>query len=80
MKQKQSICIDNIYLNIDRYTYESDEMFYYRVNFIINSIKNIMQENNKNKKNNVLDNLNLFDIIGLSMIEMNKFFNKTNYN
>jgi hypothetical protein len=72
MKQKQSVIIDNIYLNLDRYTYESDEMFYFRVNYIINNIK-------ENIEKNIFDKIDLFEIIGLSMIEMNKFFNKSVY-
>jgi len=70
MLQSQSVVIDNIYLNINRYDYESDEMFYFRIYYITNEIK----KNNILKKESNLDNL-----IGLSMIEMNKHFKKTNY-
>jgi len=70
MKHLQSVIIDNIYLNINRYDYESDEMFYFRIYYIIDEIK-------KNK--NLKKNYNLNDIIGLSMIEMNKNFNNTIY-
>ena len=70
MSQYESVVIDNIYLNIKRYEYESDEMFYFRIYYIINEIK-------KNRILNKEDNLD--NIIGLSMIEMNKHFKKTNY-
>jgi hypothetical protein len=45
-------------------------MFYFRIYYITNEIK----KNNILKKESNLDNL-----IGLSMIEMNKHFKKTNY-
>ena len=68
MKEKTPIIIDNILLFIDRYYYESDEMFYFRIKYIIDNII-------VNKK----EKYNLEDIIGLSMIEMQKYFNKCNY-
>jgi hypothetical protein len=64
MKSKSIIIINNNLLYIDRYFYESDEMFYYRIKYILNNYKN---------------NKNIDDLIGLSMIEMNKKFNKTIY-
>jgi len=70
MKQLQSVVIDNIYLNINRYDYESDEMFYFRIYYIINEIK-------KNK--NLKKQYNLDNIIGVSMVEMNKQYNNTIY-
>jgi len=70
MKQLQSVVIDNIYLNINRYDYESDEMFYFRVYYIIDEIK-------KNK--NLKKQFNLDDIVGVSMVEMNKQYNNTIY-
>jgi hypothetical protein len=61
MKDKQLIIYDSLIIYIDRYIYESDEMFYYRINYIYNNI-------NKNEK--------IEKIIGDSMIEMNmKFLN-----
>jgi len=67
MKYKQSIIIDNIYLNLDRYYYETDEMFFYRVYFIIDYIKT--------KNNKKID-----EIIGLSKLAMYKKFYKSDYN
>ena len=64
MKSKSLIIINNNLLYIDRYFYESDEMFYYRIKYIID-----------NKKNNK----NIDELIGLSMIEMNNKFNLTIY-
>lgn len=67
MKEKEYIIINNKLLSINRYYYESDEMFYFRINFIIDII-------NKNNNLNNLDN-----IIGLSKIEQEKKFNKCLY-
>lgn len=63
MLQSQSVVIDNIYLNINRYDYESDEMFYFRVKYIID---------NYNK-------IDLDKLIGLSKIEQQKKFNECDY-
>jgi hypothetical protein len=63
MKEKQLIIYDSIIIYIDRYIYESDEMFYFRVNYIYNNLNNNL---NKNKEK----------VIGDSLIEMNmKFLN-----
>lgn len=67
MKEKEYITINNKLLAIDRYYYESDEMFYFRINFIIDIFN----------KNNNLDDLD--NIIGLSKIEQEKKFNKCLY-
>ena len=67
MKEKEYIMINNILLAIDRYYYESDEMFYFRINFIIEIFN----------KNNNLDDLDR--IIGLSKIEQEKKFNNCLY-
>ena len=67
MKEKEYITINNKLVAIDRYYYESDEMFYFRINFIINIFN----------KNNNLDDLD--NIIGLSKIEQEKKFNKCLY-
>jgi hypothetical protein len=73
MKYKQFIIYYSKILYIDRYIYESDEMFYFRINYIYNKINEInSNEINSNK-------LNINDIIGLSMIEMNKKFLNCNY-
>jgi hypothetical protein len=67
MKDKEYIIINNKLLYIDRFYYESDEMFYFRINFIIDIF-------NKNK------NIDNFDtIIGLSKIEQEKKFNNCLY-
>jgi hypothetical protein len=63
MNEKFLIQYGNIILYIDRYIYESDEMFYYRINYIYNNI-------NKN---------NIDDLIGLSKLECQKKFNHCNY-
>ena len=36
MKTKEIYIIDNLIINIDKYLYESDEMFSFRVNYIYN--------------------------------------------
>ena len=64
MKEQKYIIIDNNLLKIDRYYYESDEMFFFRIKFILD---------NYNKSCN-LDNL-----IGLSKIEQEKKFNNCGY-
>ena len=66
MKQKQLIIYDSFIIYIDRYIYETDEMFYFRINYIYNNISK-----NKNEK---IENIE--KIIADSMIEMNmKFLN-----
>jgi hypothetical protein len=67
MKEKEYITINNKLLCIDRYYYESDEMFYFRVNYIVNTLS-------ENNNSDDLDN-----IIGLSKIEQEKKFNKCLY-
>ena len=60
MKENKYIIINNLLIAIDRYYYESDEMFYFRINYIIKNYKN---------------NINLDNLIGLSKIEQEKKFN-----
>lgn len=67
MKTKEYIIINNNLLCIDRYYYESDEMFYFRIKFIID----ILNDNNNINK--------LDDIIGLSKIKQEKKFNNCMY-
>jgi len=57
IKSKSFVIINGYIINIDRYYYESDEMFYFRINFIIEIFN----------KNNNLDDLDI--IIGLSKIK-----------
>ena len=64
MKEKILVQYGNIILYIDRYIYESDEMFYFRINYIYNNIN----------KNNNID-----DLIGLSKLECQKKFNQCDY-
>lgn len=64
MKEKMFIIYDSLIIYIDRYIYESDEMFYYRINYIYNNI-------NKNK--------NIEKLIGESMIHMNMKYLNCNY-
>ena len=65
MKEKQLVIYDSMIIYIDRYIYESDEMFYFRINYIYNNLN----KNNLNKKN-------IEKFIGESLIEMNmKFLN-----
>lgn len=64
MKSKSFVIINGYIINIDRYYYESDEMFYYRLKYIIDNYTYIQK----------------FDeLIGLSISEMNKKFNKSLY-
>ena len=67
MKEYKYIIINNNLIKLKRYYYESDEMFYFRIKFILDNYK-------KNNKFNDLDNL-----IGLSKIEQEKKFNKCFY-
>jgi hypothetical protein len=60
MKQKTIAIINDKLIIIDRYYYESDEMFYFRLKYIID---------NYNEK------IDLEDLIGLSKIEQEKKFN-----
>jgi len=64
MKSKSFVIINNYILNIDRYYYESDEMFYYRLKYIIDNYTFVQ---------------NVDELIGLSLLEMNKKFNNTTY-
>jgi hypothetical protein len=67
MKQKQLIIYDSFIIYIDRYIYESDEMFYFRINYIYNNIT----------KNEKIENIE--KIIADSMIEMNMKFLNCNF-
>ena len=65
MKEKQLIIYDSLIIYIDRYIYESDEMFYFRINYIYNKLNKLNKQIEKIEK-----------IIEDSMIEMNiKFLN-----
>ena len=66
MKQKQLVVYGNFMFLLDRYIYESEEMFYFRVNYIYNHIKEY-------KKNNI------DELIGLSKLESPKYFNYCDY-
>jgi hypothetical protein len=66
MKSKTFVILNDYVINIDRYYYESDEMFYYRLKYIID---NYLKKNNKN----------IEELIGISLLEMHKKFNKTLY-
>jgi hypothetical protein len=63
MKSKEFVIYNSVLFLIDRYIYESDEMFYFRINYIHNNLKN----------------KNIDELIGLSMIEMNKKFLQCEY-
>jgi len=64
MKEKQLIIYDSLIIYIDRYIYESDEMFYFRINYIHNNIS-------KNEK--------IETLINDSLTEMNIKFLKCDY-
>lgn len=69
MKNKEYVLINNKLICIDRYYYESDEMFYFRIKFICDNINN-----------NINNNINDFEkIIGQSKIEQEKKFNGCDY-
>jgi len=63
MKEKTITIITDKLIYINRYYYESDEMFYFRVKYIID---------NYNK-------IDLDKLIGLSKIEQQKKFNECDY-
>jgi hypothetical protein len=62
MKQKELVIYGNFMFLLDRYIYESEEMFYFRINYIYNNIKNYKQNN-------------IDELIGLSKLESQKYFN-----
>ena len=64
MKEKKYVIINNILIKIDRYYYESDEMFYFRIKYILD---------NYNK------NIDLHMLIGQSKLEQEKKFNNCVY-
>jgi hypothetical protein len=66
MKNKEIYIIDNLIINIDRYLYESDEMFIFRIQYIYD-------EYIKNKKEPICN------IINKSLIEQNIKYNKVSY-
>ena len=66
MKDKQLVIYGNFMFLLDRYIYESDEMFYFRINYIYNNIKNYKQNN-------------IDELIGLSKLESQKYFNNCLY-
>ncbi len=59
MKQIQTVLIGNTFMNIERYIYESEEMFYCRIHFI---------------RKNYTSETNLENLIALSKIHLNKTF------
>lgn len=65
MKQKTIAIINDKLIIIDRYYYESDEMFYFRLKYIIDNYN----EKIYNEK------IDFEDLIGLSKIEQEKKFN-----
>jgi len=67
MKDKQIVIYGSKIIYIDRYIYESDEMFYFRINYIYNELNNTSGKGNYE------------EIIGMSMIESNKRFLKCLY-
>ena len=66
MKDKQLVIYGNFMFLLDRYIYESDEMFYFRINYIYNNINNYKQSN-------------IDELIGLSKLESQKYFNNCSY-
>jgi len=68
MKEKKIIVYGNYIIYLDRYIYESDEMFYFRINYIYNNISTYNNNNN-----------NIDDLIGLSKLESQKKFNNCDY-
>ena len=66
MKDKQLVIYGNFMFLLDRYIYESDEMFYFRINYIYSNIKNYKQSN-------------INELIGLSKLESHKYFNNCDY-
>ncbi len=67
MKTTETIIYDNYLFTLDRYIYESDEVFYFRVNYIYKQMKS----------NN---NLDFDNLVGLSKLEAEKYFNNCEYN
>jgi hypothetical protein len=59
MKQIQTVLIGNTFMNIERYIYESEEMFYCRIHFI---------------RKKYTSETNLENLISLSKIHLNKTF------
>ena len=66
MKEKKIMVYGNYIIYLDRYIYESDEMFYFRINYIYNNIS-------------TYNNNNIDDLIGLSKLESQKKFNNCDY-
>ncbi len=66
MKDKQLVVYGNFMFLIDRYIYESEEMFYFRINYIYNNITKYKQSN-------------IDELIGLSKLESQKYFNNCDY-
>ena len=64
MKEKILTIIYDKLIYIDRYYYESDEMFYFRLKYIIDNY------------NNTID---LDKLIGISKLEQQKIFNECDY-
>jgi hypothetical protein len=64
MKNKELVIYNSKIIYIDRYIYESDEMFYFRINYIFNKLD---------------DNIDINELIGLSMIELYKKFLNCDY-
>ena len=66
MKTKEFYIIDNLIINIDRYFYESNEMYTFRINYIYNEYKK--------KENKSIENI-IYD----SIIKANIKYNKVSY-
>jgi hypothetical protein len=67
MKEKTLTIINDKLIIIERYYYESDEMFYFRIKYITDYLLS-------NKENKKID-----EIIGLSKIAQQKKFNHCEY-
>lgn len=70
MKEKMMLTYGDYIFYIDQYIYESDEMFYFRINYIYNILEKQKNDNNK---------IYIDNIIGLSKIECQKKFNNCEY-
>jgi len=66
MKEQKLILYNDKIFYIDRYIYESEEMFYFRINYIYY----LLQEQKK---------ISFEDMIGLSKIELEKKFKHCDY-
>jgi hypothetical protein len=83
MKEKTFVIINDKITYIDRYYYESDEMFYFRLKYIIDNYNKIDLDKIDLDKIDLdkidLDKIDLDKIIGLSKLEQQKKFNECAY-